>query len=181
MEFDFDKCREVLHRGLIDALTANADAIRLLARNETAGINAMSYDLLPWHRFVGISFRLSSDVSPVSGNGRYTPANWKHYEFIGDGTLDTVREYTGDAYALSGTRGQEYLHVILLAAAHALLDEQIAGLLQEYGIDACVRRDEIPWGGFEYLVLDDDKAFKANYCEFILANRVAKRLLGRIV
>ena len=93
-----------------------------------------------------------------------------------------MREYTASVYPRSGgTVGREALHIILLAAAEALLDEQVGHLLHECGLHETVKRDDVPWGGFEYVVLDEDKAFKANYCEFVLANRVAKRLLGRVV
>jgi hypothetical protein len=39
----------------------------------------------------------------------------------------------------------------------------------------------VQWGKFEYMVLDEDKAFKANYCEMLISNRVTKRLLGRVI
>lgn len=186
MQFAYDECRQVLLRGLIDSLTANADSLRSIAGADASGINAVSFDILPWHRFVCLSFRSSADNYVTTDDGfkldiRYSPADWKYYEFISNGTLDTVRDYTANAYPLSGGKtGQEALHLILLAAADALLDEQVANLLREYGLDATQRNDEIPWGGFEYLVLDEDRAFKANYCEFVLATRVTQRLLGTV-
>jgi hypothetical protein len=185
MAIDFEKCRDVLYSGLLDSLKVNAQAIRSLANAEGSEIDALSYEILPWHPVVSLSFRSSTDCYVMSHDGdykintRYSPPDWKYYQFITGGPLDAVSDYTAELYPLSGgTLGQEAHHVILLAAAHALLDEKIAALLQEYGLNATIRRDEIPWGGFEYLVIDEDKAFKANYCEFFLANRVADRLLG---
>ncbi|WP_417389586.1 hypothetical protein [Gimesia sp.] len=188
MEYDFNQCRDVLYGGLIKSLGANADRLRSLAKNDSYGVNALSYDILPWHSFAALSFRATTDDYIMSHSGdykldiRYSPADWKYCEFIDNGTLDQVREYTASIYPQSGgTTGQEALHVILLAAADALLDDEIGRLLHEYGFDDTIRRDKVPWGGFEYVVLDVDKAFKANYCEIVLANRVANRLLGRVV
>lgn len=191
MSYDFDECRNILLECLVEALKANRDAIREITKdqNETGWIDAISYDVLPWHRFACVSFRNQNDYAfDTEANHcqqqrkQYSPADWKHYDFIDDATLEPVRKYTGDLWARASESddGQEAQHVIQLAAAHALLDQRVANLLERFGLNAEPRRDQVPWGGFEYLVLDEDRAFKANYCEFVLSDRVTRRLLGRV-
>jgi hypothetical protein len=112
MEFDFDQCREILFSGLVDALEINEGAVRSFGEDPNGTITGVSFDILPWHRFVALSFRTSSDdfvlLDQKELDVRYSPADWKHYEFIGDGSFDEVREYTGSVYPMSGgTAGQE--------------------------------------------------------------------------
>lgn len=186
MTFDFDKCRDVLFRAIIDSLEASADAVRGLASDESCKLDGFEFGIFPWHQSVQLSFRTADErYSEYDGKQldiRYSPAAWRHYDLIRHESLDNAGEFIGTVYPASGGKpGQEALHLILLAAADALLDERVALLLRGLGLNAKVRKEEVPWGGFEYMVLDEDQAFKANYCEIILANRVAKRLLGRVV
>ncbi|HEV7281860.1 MAG TPA: hypothetical protein VGN57_16790 [Pirellulaceae bacterium] len=191
MQYYFDECRHILLECLIEALKSNREAIREITKNEdeTGRIDAVSYDIFPWHRFACVSFRNEKDIAfDTEANYyqkrqiQYWPPDWKHYGFIGDANLEPVRNYTGDLWenADKSDEGQEAQHVIQLAAAHALLDQRVANLLERFGLYAEPRRDRIPWGGFEYVVRDGDQAFKANYCEFVLSDRVARRLLGRV-
>ena len=182
MEFDYEECRQVLHHSLMSALGARRDVIRELHKVEEFW--ALSYDILPWDPYVGVAFRLESesghDASMNSGG-------WKHSHFIediSDTELISAREYIHSAYmraASDGKGGQEAAHLIFLAAADALLDHSVALLLQECGINAPVIGDVLPWNYFKYIVIDEDGVIKANYCDIVCANRVTRRLLGRVV
>lgn len=191
MTFDYDECRDVLHRALIASLDLASDRIRALAAAERmplkgkvgCPIDGVSYDILPWHRMVALSFRTWADEREEA-RFRYSPADWQHYEFVGDErTFDPAREYTYRVYEAAGDAlpRHEVMHLIYLAAADALLDGDVAERLRSFGIDAPVVGDRLPKGKFEYIVLDEDRVIKANYCEILVANRVARRLLGRAV
>ncbi len=54
MEFNFDKCRDVLHRALIEALIENGERLREV--HQTEEVWALSYDLLLWNPYVGMLF-----------------------------------------------------------------------------------------------------------------------------
>jgi hypothetical protein len=190
MSFDFENCRNVFYRGLIDTLTANVDAVRWLGKDQPFNVDGVAFGIFPWHQTAGLSFRTSDDKKTTviydekehDLDIRYSPADWKFGHHMTDDGLESVGEHLGEVYPMTGgTPGQEVHHLLLLAAADALLDEGVAHLLQEFGLHAEIRTDQVPWGGFEYMVFDDDQAFKANYCEIILANRVAKRLIGHVI
>jgi hypothetical protein len=153
---------------------------------DVCGIDGLCYDILPWHGIVALSFRVVEDERNEVPHRwyRYSPADWKHYDFVGDETtFDAAREHTHRIYMAAGDprRQQEVMHLISLAAADALLDPGVAHRLQSFGIAAPVVVDELPRGRFEYMVIDEDRVIKANYCEIVMANRIAKRLLGRPV
>jgi hypothetical protein len=189
MTFDYDKCRDLLHRALIGSLESAGERVRALAAAERAphkwedvcGIDGVCNDVLPWHRMVGLSFRIFEDERNEP-RYRYSPADWKHYEFLGgESTFDEAREYTHRVYEAAGDHRKEVMHLVSLAAADALLDRGVAKRLQSFGISAPEVLDELPRGWFEYMVIDEDRVIKANYCEILIANRVARRLLGRAV
>jgi hypothetical protein len=127
---------------------------------------------------VALSFRICTDEQE-GARFRYSPADWKHYHFLGaESSFDPAREFTRRVHeAAGGGHAQhEVMHLIYLAAAEALLDARIAHRLRSFGIDAPVLGDRLPGGPFEYMVLDEDRVFKANYCEILVANRLAARL-----
>jgi hypothetical protein len=183
MDFNFDECRAVLHRSLMDALSEHSQAIREL--NSAERLMAISYDILPWDPYIGVAFRLESETGTDPPLG---PADWQHSHFIEDldcPALHPARDYTQQLYTEigggGGTSAQEIAHLIYLAAADAILDESVATLLESAGVQAPFVGSSLPWGhSFTYMVLDEDKVIKANYCEIVVANRVAQRLLGRI-
>jgi hypothetical protein len=182
MAFDFDECIEVLRNSLTGALAAHGEAIRAL--NQVEPLWAISFDILPWDPNVGIAFRLESESGT---NASSNSADWKHAQLIGDWNakeLVAAKEYTHQAYQARGSDGkrcQEAAHLIFLAAAHALLDERVAFQLQSFGVDAPVVGEKLPWNYFKYMVADDDGVIKANYCDIVCANRVTRRVLGRII
>ena len=185
MHYDYDTCRDVLLRSLTEALEQQADRIRELeARTRADGraLNGMSFDVLPWHPTITVSFRSSAD----SEQFRYEPGDWQGYALIGPHNaakpLAPAMQIVGAAYVLAGDEvGQESNHLIQLAAADAILDPKVAQLLQECGVRASIITDSIPYGLFEFVVVDEDRVFRANYCEIVVAMRVARRLLGRAI
>jgi hypothetical protein len=181
LDFNYDECCVVLHRALMDALTENRKAIRAL--NKTEPLWAVSYEILPWDPYIGVAFRLESE----SGHGAsLNSAEWKHSHFIEDistKALIPAKDYVHQAYLTvsgDGNRSQEVAHLIFLAEATALLENSVATLLQSVGIDAPTIGDSLPWNYFKYIVSDGDGVIKANYCDIVCANRVSRRLLGRV-
>jgi hypothetical protein len=65
--------------------------------------------------------------------------------------------------------------MIFLAGAEALLDPQVATAFSELGISAPVCGDAFMPRPFEYMVFDFDGTVPGNYCDLVLANRVASR------
>ena len=182
MQFDYDECREIFHRALLTALHEHRDAIRKL--HATEAIWAISYYIIPWQPYISIAFRLSSESNyPAS----LVSADWKYFDFITDRksqALVSARDFAHEAYESvsdDSKRCQDVAHLIYLAAADALLDPSIATLLQSLGINALEIGDALPRGYFKYIVIDEDKVIKANYCDIVCANRVTRRLLGRTV
>lgn len=185
--FNYDESRGMIVRDLLHAIQDNAERIRLIAAADNNHVDGICFELAPWNRSFAISFRTSTDQFVASCDGtrigiRYSPADWRHTDFIhSKGYFQGVSDFAARVYHMpGGEAGRESNHLILTVAADALLDEAVATCLQACGLNATIRNDEIPWGGFEYMVYDIDQALKANYCEIILANRVTKRLLGHL-
>jgi hypothetical protein len=183
MDFDFDECTRILHKGLVSGLAARGDQIRNL--HATEPLRAVSYDVVPWHPRLSVSFRLESE-SNWGASANF--ADWKHDYFVGETDSESLveaRRYIEAAYKQgegdTGTRCQEIAHLIFLSAAHALLAEDVAVTLRSFGIDAPHICDTMPWYGFHYFVTDPDGVIKANYCDIVCANRVTQRLIGRVM
>jgi hypothetical protein len=180
MTFNFEACVDVLKRAAIEALTENSDAIREL--HQTEPLWALSFDVIAWQPYVGLAFRLESE----SGLGASTnSADWKHSHFIEDirsRPLSAAAKYVHDIY--QNTKEdirQETLHLIILAAAHAILDRRVAQTLQSMGIEAPEIGDRLEGTYFKYFVMDSDELIRANYCDIVRANRATRHVLGRIV
>lgn len=185
MKFNYDECRALLHQTLMDVLSEHSDRIRTLHQAED--IWALSYDVIPWQPFAALSFRVREESQR---DLRYDVGGWRNYEFVGNidsPALKQVADYVAVEVNNSavgdpdGTRSQETAHLIYLAAAEALLAEDVATLLKSLGINVPATSDTLRLSYFEFIVFDDDKTLKANYCELLRANRVTQRLLGRTV
>lgn len=182
MLLNYDDCRDVFYHALMSALQEHSDSICKL--HETEELWAISYDIIPWHPYIAIAFRIRSESDyPTS----IVSAGWKHSEFIGEYNCESLlppRNFAHQAYgsvADSPKQCQEVAHLIYLAAADALLDPGVAIHLQSLGIDAPVIGDTLPWNYFKYIVIDEDRVIQANYCDIVRANRVTRKLLGRVV
>lgn len=149
-----------------------------------SGLTALSFDILPWQPFIALSFRTASDDDP---KWRYYPAEdtWTGFALIGcdnaEKAFEPAMEYVDEVFAHAEDH-QEANHLFYMAAAESLLDPAVAGLLQKCNVPAAVIQDQIPYrefGNLEYVVVDHDRVFNGNYCEFICAMRVTRRLLGR--
>src|SRR5258708_6739260 len=136
MPYDFHRSVDVLREALIASLTEHTDAIRSLHAIEP--LWAISFDHLPWESFIAISFRLESESNyPASSNS----ADWKHSQFINDynsKALASAREFVREGYMrfidehkdVDGRSSQDGAHLIFLAAAHALLHNDVIKLLR---------------------------------------------------
>lgn len=178
MKFDFAQCRRILHRSLMAALEKNQK--RICELNKTEPIWAISYDIIPWDPYVGIAFRLESESDDRENS--MSSGGWMNSHFIEDITepaLHPARDYVEEL--CKSNSSQEVPHLIYLAAADALLDKKVAALLQSNGVAATVWGNRLSRGGcFSYIVTDEDRVLKADYCEIVIANRITRRLLGRV-
>lgn len=175
--FPYSECYELLLTELVNAIKQNKVRIEELANSEGVNIDGVSYDILPWHQFICLSFRIREDEEDQGY--RYSPADWKYYEFIGDGSFQEAREFTSKLYdnPPDGLKPKDVSHLIYMVAAEVLLDPSVAALLQSCGINAPTVTNQAMVGCFEYMSLDEDQVFKANYCEIIIATRLNNFLL----
>jgi hypothetical protein len=180
---DFEALKGTIYLGVLDALQEHASYIAGIPRTAQGGIpmTGLSLELYPWHRYIAMSLRSSSDVM-----NRYSSADWEHFEFIssresGSEPFRTAAVVVTETYDAAGDdleARKEAAHLIFLAAAEALLEPSVAGALQSMGIEASVFTDRLD-RGFEFMVFDSDETLKANYCEIVRSNRVTRRLLKR--
>ena len=184
MVFDFSTCRSLLLQGLLDAILAHTQAIASIKRipNIEHPISAISFDILPWFPRVGFSLRTVSDAD----KWRFEPAAWEHTDIASNITfagLEPATTYLEQAYSSAdsptGEAAAEIAHMMFLAGAEALLDPKVAMCLQSVDVNAPLVTDGFLRNNqcFEYFVFDGDKTIHANYCEIVIANRVAARWL----
>lgn len=112
---------------------------------------------------------------------RHSIGAWENFDLASNLTftgLQASAELVKQAY---DSVGQEYAvemaHLIFLAGAEALLDVRVPECLGKLSVRAPVFTDGFMKGCFEYMVFDEDGTVHANYCELVLANRVATRWL----
>lgn len=184
----YDEMIVLLQEGLIEALEEAGPTIQALPCNEPGEIpiNAMSFDLYPWHEYIAISFR-SHDQAYTEEE--FDIAAWTYFELVR--TLDCkspkfkkASKHVCNAYQKGKFRleGQASAHLIFLAAATALLSTPVIAKLREIGF---VETTELPkepnfesdWG-LLLIVKDWDATFSFNYCELVQANHIAALLLG---
>ncbi|MCE9545891.1 MAG: hypothetical protein K8T25_10290 [Planctomycetia bacterium] len=131
---------------------------------------------------VALSFRLNTDHE-ANSEYRYSIADWKHYALLAnEKAFNQAREYASRVYAAASSpgRARENAHLIYHAAAEALLNPRVARRLVALDIYApTYGKPDFPAGTFEYVVVDEDKAFRANYCDIVLAQRLTQRLLEK--
>jgi hypothetical protein len=173
--FPFDECRDVLFRGLFEAFQIHAEEIRQLHKSEI--IQAISFDVLPWDPYLGVAFRVQAESNSL--NPLTNPADWKHSHFIQTNRSPLLRDAEEYIHKISrNSCAHDVDHGIFIAAAKALLDERIAAFLQSLEISAPTVTNETSWPRFplEYIVSDDDQVITLNYCAWLHANRVTRRL-----
>ena len=196
MQFDFDKCRELLSRSLIDAIAEHGSLIRDLDSKHRKtlfhGVSAMSYDILPWEEpYLTLSFRTSVDDLSGRSIGHSPPRldwlpNWIGSHNAESGAETRVADYIHDASEIAavcrigGCEFGDQSPDLPGCRTDALLEPRVATVLSSWDVPAkMVSRDRIltELGWFEFVVVDYDKHFKANYCELVFA---AGRLNRRV-
>ncbi len=184
----YDETVVILQEGLIEALEEARPTIQALPRNWEGKIpiNAMSFDLYPWHEYIAISFRAEHQSLTKRA---FDIAVWKYFELVR--TLECksqkfrkASKHVCNAYQKGKFRleGQASAHLIFLAAATALLSTPVTEKLREIGFDETTELPKEPnfesdWGLF-LIVKDWDATFSFNYCELVKANHIAALLLG---
>jgi len=173
----YSECHELLLSELINAIKQNKKRIEELVNSEDAYINGVHLDILPWHGFICLSFRNRNDETDEKYP--YEPGDWKNYLFISDRAFQQSGELIDKLYSNppNGIEPRYVAHLLYLMAAEVLLDPSVATELQTCGLDAPEINCQEMSLKFEYLVMDADQVFKANYCEVIIATRLKDFLL----
>lgn len=153
-------------------------------------INGISFDLIPsaYQTYSAISLRQEADYQDmetyeVDESMRYSPADWEYYSIFESKSCKSVkfREASEFVFKLfeelyesveeyDGIQ-QDINHLILTAAAEALLQPSVAAKLAECGVLNAPTLDTEPEYAFEYIVMDEDRPFSFNFCDFVLAGR----------
>jgi hypothetical protein len=179
MAFNYSRCRTLILHGILESLHSSRDTIDSIEKPPGIEypINGMSLDVVPWHGALGISLRHWTECDDEK---RYCNTEWAYFGLASDQStpaLKTAADFIHDAYISENSNlvAIDMAHMIFMAGAEALLDPQVANLLLEYGINAPTWSDHFVSRIFEYMVFDFDGTVTANYCELVLANRVAAR------
>lgn len=180
----FDACKIATLHAILDALRERSEYIASIERsaNGDMPVTGIALELFPWHGSFGLSLRMMSDF-PM-GDSRYDSADWPHFDFTQGCESPSINEATSLVSALyakgkePGNDLRDMAHLAFLAGAEALLNDQVAGVLREMGIDAPILNDHFVTSPFQYIVTDVDQTVKSNYCDLVLSNRVFRRLLN---
>lgn len=179
----FGACKAAILAAITDALRERAEYVASFERTARGDIpvTGIALELTPWHGGLGLSLRLSSDY-PL-GNVQYDSADWPHFDFTTGCTSPSiaaaillVKQVYEEGKKPDNDR-RDFAHLTFLAGAEALLDPAVASILKDFDIDAPVLEDRFVSSPFQYIVADPDATLKSNYCDIVLANRVAKRVL----
>lgn len=183
--FDYGRCKELILDGILESLEQRKVDLMALPKHPigSSQICGMSLDIFPWHNSIQISF--------CDNNAQFREeyiAEWKYFDFISSASEDYQSLRIASDYVSSfwnagydDSEDEEYdielrlkAHIIFLAGAEAVLDKQVAQLLQLYGLDSA-KYSEHPFDtGKFFIVCDDDQTLKSNYCEIIRANMATK-------
>jgi hypothetical protein len=185
MVFDFSACRSKILDAVMDQLREQSNYIVGIEEGVNR-ISGLSLDIAPWNGHLSLSLRLADDFPLGQRENRYSPVEWRHFDFTRDCDSVVLRnagQYVQGIYLTSeqnlakGIRAVHVAHLIFLAAAEALISPAVAMHLQGLGVNAEAWENDFAPGAFEYIVVDPDQTIKANYCELVLANRVTARWL----
>jgi hypothetical protein len=178
-----EECREAILTAIVDSLQERSDYIASIDRTQRGEIpvSGIALELFPWYGGLGLSLRLTSDF-PM-GNSRYDSADWTHFDFTNgckspsiEAAISTVtRIYNRGKSA--GNDLRDMAHLTFFAGSEALLHPKVFDSLNELGINAPLITDRFVTSAFQYIVTDADETVKSNYCDIVLANRVAQRVL----
>ncbi|WP_345027308.1 hypothetical protein [Flavivirga jejuensis] len=174
-----------------------------LHKNELApmeyDISGISFDLIPsaYQTYSAISFRQDkdhkdSDTYVDDESLRYSPADWEYYSIFEHSNCKSVKFKEASEFVFklfeelyesvedyNGLQ-QDINHLILTAAATALLKPSVAAKLKECGILNAPTLDAEPDFCFEYIVKDEDRPFNFNYCEYVMATRATNQVINKL-
>lgn len=161
---------------------ARADFEALPGPTTGRPISGMSLDLHIQHGYVAVSLRTDEERWEQTHIG-----DWQHAQFLSSlqDSPDTamsrlaavvVELYTevreDDVFGLADRR-----HMLYLVAAEAVLNEEVAIVLNELGIEAPVFGEELGSAPFAFFVYDADEMLTVNYCDVVRAHWVTARVL----
>ena len=178
-----EACREAILAAIIDSLHERRDYIASIERtaNGDMPVSGIALELFPWHGCLGLSLRLTSDF-PL-GKSRYDSADWPHFDFTNGCNSQSIQAAISLVTAIYEKGKQtnndlrDMAHLSFMSSAEALLDPRVSRLLNEFRINAPELTDRFVSSPFQYIVTDVDETIKSNYCDIVLGNRAAKRLL----
>jgi hypothetical protein len=180
MAFSFSRCRAVILQGILDGIQLRAQEIARIATEEE--VTGISLDLVPWHRALGLSLRQSAEHAP---DVQYCNVEWAYFDVVSNRTCSKLQQAADFVHVAYTSEEANHLevemaHMIFLAGAEALLDARVAMALSELGVSAPVCGDNFMPRPFEYMVFDLDGTVPGNYCDLVLAYRVASRWLPKL-
>lgn len=145
-------------------------------------ISGMSLDLHIEHGYAAVSLRTDDEKWEDTHIG-----DWQHAQFLSslhdapDTAMSRLAAVVSQLYSEVGKDDVYGLadrrHMLYLVAAEAVLNEEVAIVLNEYGIEAPVFGEELGSAPFAFFVYDADGVLTANYCDFVRAHRVTARVL----
>jgi hypothetical protein len=169
---------------LVRALRAARPEFEALPRttNGDVSISGMSLDLHIQHGYVAVSLRTEKEKWEDTHIG-----DWKHAQFLSSLDDDPETEMARLAEIINGLYAEipeddvyaqvDRRHMLYLVAAEAVLDEKVAEILNDYGIEAPVFGDALGSAPFSFFVYDADGMLTTNYCDIVRAHRVTARIL----
>lgn len=146
-------------------------------------ISGMSLDLHIQHGYVAVSLRTEQEKWKDTHIG-----DWRHAQFLSSLDDDPETEMARLADIVNRLYAEvpddddygqlDRRHMLCLVAAEAVLDEKVAEVLVNYGIDAPVFGDAVGSTPFSFFVYDADGMLAANYCDIVRAHRITARILS---
>lgn len=169
---------------LVLALRAARPEFEALPRTDDGAvpISGMSLDLHIQHGYVAVSLRTEEEKWEDTHIG-----DWEHAQFLSSLHDEPETEMARLAEIMNGLYAEipeddayaqlDRRHMLYLVAAEAILDEKVAKVLSDYGIEAPVFGDALGSAPFSFFVYDADGMLTMNYCDIVRAHRVTARIL----
>ena len=172
--------RDDLIRALRAAKT-EFEAIPVTPRGHRS-IAGMSLELFVQEGYVQVSLRTDDDKWKSR-----TIGDWQFAGFLSSVEGPCEREMRRIAKTMKSLYSQipkndaygraDRCHMIYLAAAEAIMDEHVVGVLNSYMIEAPVFGDALGSDPFTFFVYDNDRNLDGNYCDIVRGHRVTARIL----
>lgn len=199
--FEYEICKSLMLGGLLQALEIKKPELSTFLKHPigTTTIHRMCLDIHPWHNSIMISFCHEED-------NHKDIATWRYFHFIGSETeefpllkqaANYITTFYDPTYFMEDDEEFEEweenedeeidsnlkAHIIFLAGAEVILNEKVAHILRECGIDTAPIFEH-PLQGYRsdfFLVENNNNdQIEANYCDIVRANRATEYLFSEL-